>query len=90
MNIATSFVLVIFLFPLLLLKRALTLQLLLLLGVLFLLRGFIPMWNARIANSISSIILSREFCLNGKMYNILGKVRDKYMGERDKGRNRIP
>ena len=88
-SIATLFTLVIF-FLLLLLKRALTLQLLLLLEVLFPLRGFISTWDARIANSISSVSPPREFCLNKRMYNIPDKIRDGYMKENDRGGNRIP
>ena len=88
-SIAIFFVLVIFLFSLLLLKRILTLQLLLLLRVLFPLRRFIPTWNARMTSGISSVSLSREFHLNSRMYNILGKIRDVYMEENDRGRNRV-
>jgi len=87
MSIATLFVLVIFLFSLLLLKRALTLQLLLLLGVFFPLREFITMWNTRMASSINSVSPPKEFCLDSRMYNISGKVRDRCMGEKNRGKN---
>ena len=88
-SITTIFVLVIFLFPLLLLKRALTLQLLLLLGVLSLLRRFIPIWNTRMVSSISSVSLPREFYLDSRIYNIPDKIWDKCMEGKDKGRNRV-
>jgi len=57
--------------------------------VLFSLRGFIPIWNARIVSSISVVSLSREFCLNSRVYNIQSKVRDGPIREKNKGRNGI-
>ena len=86
-SITTLFVSVIFLFSFLLLKRVLTSQLLLLLGVLFPLREFIPIWNARMVSSVSSVSLPREFCLNSKKYNILDKIRDGCMREKNRGGN---
>ena len=38
------------------------------------------------ASSINSISLPREFCLDSRMYNILGKVRDGCMERKDKGK----
>ena len=89
MSIATFFALVIFIFPLLLLKRALTLQLLLLLEVLSPLRRFIPIWDARIVNSISGISLPRKFCLNSRIYNIPNKIWDICIEEKDRDRNKV-
>ena len=89
MSIATFFVSVIFLFSLLLLKKTLTLQLLLLLRVLFPLRRFIPIWNARIASGIDDISLHKEFHLNSRIYIIPDKIRDKCMGEKDRGTNEV-
>ena len=88
-GITTFFALVTLLFPLLLLRRTLTLQLLLLLEVLFPLREFITIWNTRIMNNISTISLSREFCLNSRIYNIPSKVRDRCMKRENRHRDRI-
>ena len=88
-DITIFFASVTLLFSLLLLRRTLTLQLLLLLEVLFPLRRFISIWNARIVGSISGVSLPREFCLNSIMYNILSKVRDRHMRRKNKGRDRI-
>ena len=41
-------------------------------------------------SSISSVSLSREFCLNNRAYNILSKIRDKCIRKRNKDRNKIP
>ena len=89
-SITTLFVLVIFLFSLLLLKRTLTLQLLLLLGVLFPLKRFIPTWNAKMASGISDVSPPEEFCLNSRIYNIIGKIRDRYIEEKNRDRNEVP
>jgi len=91
-SIATFSTLVIF-FSLLLLKRTLTLQillLLLLLRVLFLLRRFIPIWNARMVSNISSISPLKEFCLNSRAYNIPSKSRDRCMKRKNRDKNGIP
>ena len=40
-------------------------------------------------SSISSVSLPREFHLNSKMYNILGKIRDVYIEEKNRGKNRV-
>ena len=48
------------------------------------------MWNVRMASSISNVSLLREFCLNSRIYNILGKIRDRYMRGKDRGGNRVP
>jgi len=47
------------------------------------------MWNAKMASSISGVSLPREFCLDSRIYNILGKIRDRYMKGEDRGRNRV-
>jgi len=60
-----------------------------LLGVLFPLREYISIWNTRMINSISSISLLREFCLNGRIYNILNKIGDKYIKRKKRDRNTI-
>jgi len=41
-------------------------------------------------SSISGVSLSREFYLDGRTYNILGKIRDRYIREKDGGGNRVP
>jgi len=41
-------------------------------------------------SGIGSVSLSREFCINSKMYNILGKIRNRYMREKDRGRDQVP
>ena len=76
-------------FALLIFLRTLTLQLLLLLGVLFSLSRFISTQNVRMASSINSVSPSREFYLNNRMYNILGKIRDRYIEEKDRDRNEV-
>jgi len=40
-------------------------------------------------NSISSISLLREFYLNGRIYNILNKIGDKYIKRKKRGKNII-
>jgi len=47
------------------------------------------MWNVRVAGSISSISLLREFCLNDRTYNILSKIRDGYIRRKKRDRNGI-
>ena len=37
----------------------------------------------------SGISLPREVLLNSKIYNILDKIRNGYVGEKDGGRNRV-
>ena len=61
----------------------------LLLGVI-LLELFIPIWNTRVVSSINSISLLREICLGSRIYNILSKVRDRYVNKEKRGRNGIP
>ena len=41
------------------------------------------------ASSISGVSLSKEFLLNSRVYNILSKIEDKYMKEKNRGRNEI-
>ena len=47
------------------------------------------MWNTRMASSINSVSPPKEFCLDSRMYNISGKVRDRCMGEKNRGRNGV-
>ena len=60
----------------------------LLLGVL-LLELFISIYNIIVVSSISSISLSRELYLDGRIYNIPSKVRDKYIDKEKRNRNGI-
>ena len=41
-------------------------------------------------SSISSVSLPREFCLNRRIYNVPDKIKDRYMREKDRGRDRVP
>lgn len=41
-------------------------------------------------SSISGVSLLKEFCLNVRIYNIPGKIRDKCMREKDRGGNEVP
>ena len=40
-------------------------------------------------SGVSGVNLPREFCLNSKTYNILDKIRDKYMREKNRGGNGV-
>ena len=40
-------------------------------------------------DNISNIGLSREFCLNSRIYNILSKIGDEYMRKKKRDKNRI-
>jgi len=75
-------------FSLLLLKRTLTLWLLLL-GVFFSLREFISMWNARIVGGISSVSSPINLYLDSRIYNIPYKIRDRCIRRKNKGKNGI-
>jgi len=41
-------------------------------------------------SGISGISLPREFCLDSRIYNILDKIRNRYMREKDRDGNGIP
>jgi len=40
----------------------------------FLLKLFVPIWNARVVDSVGGISFLREFCLDGRTYNIPSKM----------------
>ena len=40
-------------------------------------------------SNISSISLSREFCLNNRTYNILDKIRDRYIKRKNRDKDRV-
>ena len=41
------------------------------------------------ATSISDVSLPREFCLNSKTYNILSKIRNRYIRRKNRNRDKI-
>ena len=42
------------------------------------------------ASGISDVSPPEEFCLNNRIYNITGKIRDRYMGGKNRDRNEVP
>ena len=47
------------------------------------------MWDAKMVSSTSSISPPRELCLNSRMYNISGKVRNRCIEGKDRDRDRV-
>jgi len=43
-----------------------------------------------VTDNIGNVSLPREFCLNGRAYNIPYKIGDRYMKRKKKDKNRTP